>query len=551
MLLFNCVMSNMINHLDLFSGLGGFSLGLEIACKNKNIPYNHPTFVEIKPSAIKALSGNFNIQKSKLPLPCSIEDCLATIKSNNDYQYNFLTAGFPCQPFSVAGNKEGFNDKHGRGNMFFYIVDILKSKKPKYFILENVPNLIHHDNGKTFNTIQHYLNDLGYIFDYHIFDSAKFGLVQHRKRVFIYGVLKESLCETKAKAEYLSNYYATPSYLRAAKQVGLLLNDDGEISELTVNNKIKQIKNIYELNALHILPKYFDSIMQKSNPTLESEKETTNQFIEKILNYSKIHNIDLGNKSINDKRGGSSNIHSWYIGLFGETDKNQLDNELLDFMLLECRKKSNDAFKTGKPDGIPLTVDILFSSIQSKHSELAKIYTSEQQLLDSLNRLTNIGYLNEYAYCIRDGKLDKTNKKTEIVLKKNVKVNDKILATAYAVITNKLRFPFYTFLTSTSKSIMKTLTATDAYQVGVVTLEAELCNGGNESKEKSDVGSNSKANTIRHLYKREMLDSLGFPFHYHLDMFKEYDKAVYDLCGNSLAVPIVTFIAKQLLDMFE
>lgn len=542
-------MSNMINHLDLFSGLGGFSLGLEIACKNKNIQYNHPTFVEIKSSAIKALSCNFNIQKSQLPLPCSIENCVATISSNNDYQYNFLTAGFPCQPFSVAGNKEGFNDKQGRGNMFFYIVDILKSKKPKYFILENVPNLIHHDNGRTFNIIQQHLNDLGYIFDYHIFDSAKFGLVQHRKRVFIYGVLKESLSEAGKDFNTTAKQKDTHSY--SLTQSELLLNDNGSINKCEFYQKIKQIKNIYELNALHIQPKYFDSIMQKSNITLESEKETINQFIQKILNYSKTYNIDLGNKSINDKRGGSSNIHSWHIGLFGETDKNKLDNELLDFILLECRKKSNDEFKTGKPDGIPLTVDILFSSIQSKHSELAKIYTSEQQLLDSLNRLTNIGYLNEYAYCIRDGKLDKTNKKTEIVLKKNVKVNDKILATAYAVITNKLRFPFYTFLTSTSKSIMKTLTATDAYQVGVVTLEAELCNGGNESKEKSDVGSNSKANTIRHLYKREMLDSLGFPFHYHLDMFKEYDKAVYDLCGNSLAVPIVTFIAEQLLDMFE
>lgn len=537
-------MSNMINHLDVFSGLGGFSLGLEIACKNKNIQYNHPTFVEIKPSAIKALSGNFNIQKSKLPLPCSIEDCVATINFDNDYQYNFLTAGFPCQPFSVAGNKEGFNDKHGRGNMFFYIVDILKSKKPKYFILENVPNLVHHDNGRTFNIIQQHLNDLGYIFDYHIFDSAKFGLVQHRKRVFIYGVLKESLVEAKAKLAF-SSYYSAPT------QAGLLLNDNCSLSEFEFHQKIQQIKNNYELNALNIQPKYFDFIMQKSNQTIQSEKETANQFIEKILNYSKTHNIDLGNKSINDKRGGSSNIHSWYIGLFGETDKNKLDNELLDFMLLECRKKSNDAFKTGKPDGIPLTVDILFSSIQSKHPELAKIYTSEHQLLDSLNRLTNIGYLNEYAYYIRDGKLDKTNKKTEIVLKKNVKVNDKILAPAYAVITNKLRFPFYTFLTSTSKSIMKTLTATDAYQVGVVEPEAELCNGGNESKEKGDVGSKRKANTIRHLYKREMLDSLGFPSYYHLDMFQEYDKAVYDLCGNSLAVPIVTFIAEQLLDMFE
>lgn len=549
-------MSNTINHLDLFSGLGGFSLGLEIACKNKNIQYNHPTFVEIKPSAIKALSGNFNIQKSKLPLPCSIEDCLTSINFNNDYQYNFLTAGFPCQPFSVAGNKEGFNDKHGRGNMFFYIVDILKSKKPKYFILENVPNLIHHDKGRTFNIIQQHLKDLGYIFDYYIFDSAKFGLVQHRKRVFIYGVLKESLSAAACVKLAAEQGEAARSYVKQdakPKQSGalplalLLSNEDRNVGDFELYQKIQQIKNNYELNASNIQPKYFDSIMQKSTQTVKYEKETTNQFVQKILHYSNEYRIDLGNKSINDKRGGSSNIHSWHIGLFGETDKNQLDNELLDFILLECRKKSNDAFKTGKLDGIPLTVDILYSNIQFKHPELAKIYTSEQLLLNSLNRLTNIGYLNEYLYVISDGRINSANKKVKIVLKKNAKDNDRILATAYSVITNKLRFPFYTFLTATSKSIMKTLTATDAYQVGVAELEMER--SVRDGKNKSDTI--SKVKSIRHLYKREMLDSLGFPDHYHLDMFKEYDKAVYDLCGNSLAVPIVTFIAEQLLDMFE
>ena len=101
--------------------------------------------------------------------------------------------------------------------------------------------------------------------------------------------------------------------------------------------------------------------------------------------------------------------------------------------------------------------------------------------------------------------------------------NGKILK-GYSVITNKLRFPFYTFITE--NSVLKTLTATDAIKVGVV--------------DKSN-------NIIRKLTKRELLDSLGYPQDYNLDNFEEFSKEIYDLCGNSLAGPIVQHIATKLL----
>lgn len=112
-------MLNHINHLDLFSGLGGFSVGLKMACENIGINYNQTLFSEIKPSAIKALKHNFNV-KNELPL--SIVDLANNIHNNpSHYHFNFLTAGFPCQPFSVAGNREGFSDKHGRAKCFFIL----------------------------------------------------------------------------------------------------------------------------------------------------------------------------------------------------------------------------------------------------------------------------------------------------------------------------------------------------------------------------------------------------------------------------------------------
>ena len=76
--------------------------------------------------------------------------------------FDILLAGFPCQPFSIAGHRQGFNDHQGRGNLFFDIARILKVTKPLGFLLENVKNLYNHNNGETYKTIIKVLTDLGY-----------------------------------------------------------------------------------------------------------------------------------------------------------------------------------------------------------------------------------------------------------------------------------------------------------------------------------------------------------------------------------------------------
>lgn len=99
--------------------------------------------------------------------------------------HDLLVGGFPCQSFSIAGKRRGFDDT--RGTMFFEVARILRDKRPRYFILENVKGLLSHDGGKTFSTILGVLTDLGYEYQWQVLNSKNFGVPQNRERVFIVG----------------------------------------------------------------------------------------------------------------------------------------------------------------------------------------------------------------------------------------------------------------------------------------------------------------------------------------------------------------------------
>ena len=99
-----------------------------------------------------------------------------------------LIGGFPCQSFSVAGKRKGFNDI--RGTLFFEIARILRDKRPRYFLLENVKGLLSHDDGKTFSTILGILTDIGYELQWQVLNSKNFGVQQNRERVFIIGHIR-------------------------------------------------------------------------------------------------------------------------------------------------------------------------------------------------------------------------------------------------------------------------------------------------------------------------------------------------------------------------
>jgi len=165
--------------IDLFAGIGGFHLAFH------NSGAECVWVSEWDTPARKTYEHNFK----KLSPDVFEKDCFAgdITKVNPDDipDFDILTGGFPCQPFSQAGKKLGFNET--RGTLFFNIANILKVKQPKAFFIENVRNLLAHDGGKTFETMRGVIEDLGYSFHYKIVKASDFGLPTHRPRLFMVG----------------------------------------------------------------------------------------------------------------------------------------------------------------------------------------------------------------------------------------------------------------------------------------------------------------------------------------------------------------------------
>ncbi len=161
--------------LDLFAGIGGIRLGFEKAGFET-------VFANDFENQCKATYDvNFNTCK------LVVED-ITKINPEDLPEFDFLLAGFPCQPFSVAGYRQGFEDKKGRGNLFFYIARIIEERQPMGFLLENVKNLKGHDNGRTFKIIEKTLKDLGYHIKSKVLNSMEYGNIpQNRERIYIVG----------------------------------------------------------------------------------------------------------------------------------------------------------------------------------------------------------------------------------------------------------------------------------------------------------------------------------------------------------------------------
>ena len=163
--------------LDLFAGIGGIRRGFEDTGRFQTVfandfdPYCKATY-------------DLNFENSKLTV-----DDIHNIKSKELPKLDFILAGFPCQAFSIAGYRHGFNDKKGRGNLFFEIARIIDGTKPTGFLLENVKNLKGHDGGKTFEVIKKTLEkDLGYHIKEEVLNTKDYGgIPQNRERIYIVG----------------------------------------------------------------------------------------------------------------------------------------------------------------------------------------------------------------------------------------------------------------------------------------------------------------------------------------------------------------------------
>lgn len=166
---------------SLFSGIGGIDIGFmqagfKIAWAN-----------EFDRDAARTYRHNFGNEHL-------VEEDIRKVDVSTIPDFDVLVAGFPCQPFSILGKQRGFEDS--RGMLFYEIERVVKAKRPQVIFLENVANLIEHDDGKTFLTVYNTLVPYGYSFRYRVMDAIDYGNVpQHRTRIFIVAFLDNDKCE--------------------------------------------------------------------------------------------------------------------------------------------------------------------------------------------------------------------------------------------------------------------------------------------------------------------------------------------------------------------
>ncbi len=286
-------MPKTVKVIDLFAGLGGIRLGFTQAFESQGYKVDCVLTSEIKPHAVATYTHNFPGE--------TLRGDVTQIDEKEIPDFDFLLAGFPCQPFSYAGSRKGFSDT--RGTLFFDIERILKAKQPYGFILENVEGLVKHDLankhdtiGRTLTTILSHLEALGYHVEYRVFNSHDFGLPQNRKRIYIVGTKR------------------------------------GHVSLAGFDHSTATV----------------ESVLEQGEPLIDSF------FTRKILSHYTPR--ELYGKQVKDKRGGANNIHSWDIGLKGEVSPEQ---KILLAQLFTERRKKHWAQSKGIVwmDGMPLTVE--------------------------------------------------------------------------------------------------------------------------------------------------------------------------------------------------
>ncbi|GEM_PF-106157 len=266
---------------SLFSGIGGFEEGL----KKSNINFEVVFASEIDKYARQSYKLNFTDK--------NLYGDITKIDEKDIPDHDILCAGFPCQAFSIAGKRRGFNDT--RGTLFFEVARILKEKKPKYIILENVKNLISHDKSNTLKIILSTLSDLGYTVDFTVINSMESGVPQNRDRTYIVGIYKYNTQEfntdtrnkkvNELKKWYRSNMFQSFNFFDTLSfdANNLVIND---ILENNVDNKYyfdnKSIKQY--LGKINI--NYLEERQQKIVKILDLPKEVYNDLERQRRVYS-------------------------------------------------------------------------------------------------------------------------------------------------------------------------------------------------------------------------------------------------------------------------
>lgn len=205
---------------------------------------------------------------------------ITKINASDLPDFDVFVGGFPCQSFSIAGKRQGFEDT--RGTLFFDICRIVKKKRPKYLLLENVKGLLSHDNGRTFKTIITSLTELGYCVEWQVLNSKNFGVPQNRERVFIVGYLGKPPCGKVfplRKNDGLHNRAHESKRGRTQAQIGTTLKaagnikaDDTFVVETPVAPTIRATEYKHGDNQTLVVEDFFPGRIRtfKESPTLRS-----------------------------------------------------------------------------------------------------------------------------------------------------------------------------------------------------------------------------------------------------------------------------------------
>ena len=280
-------MMTSFKYIDLFSGIGGFRQAFD----NKGFECVFSS--EINEACQDVYENNYGTRPFgdiTLIDPISIPD------------HDVLTAGFPCQPFSICGKKQGFEDT--RGTLFFNVCKIIEAKKPNVVLLENVKHLIHHDNGNTLRIILESLQDLDYYVTYKLLNSAHFSLPQNRERLIILATKSKHFDFNTIKRSY------------KLLQLTQFLDSDGDFeflndSEYTLIEKPKKQDsglifigyrnkaiwktgirpNTEHLSRVHRQPNRIYSDLG-THPTIPSQ-ETSGRFFIHLSNLNKVRKLTL------------------------------------------------------------------------------------------------------------------------------------------------------------------------------------------------------------------------------------------------------------------
>ena len=223
---------------SLFSGIGGIDLGFQQA--GFDIVWAN----EMDAAACRTYRYNF-------PNANLVEGDIKRIRADSIPDFDVLTAGFPCQPFSIAGLQKGFKDRDG--NLFFEITRIIEEKKPKVVFLENVPNLMEHDDGKTFLVIYNSLAQLGYAVYYRVLAANEYGnLPQIRKRIYIVAVREDMANQKFVYPDPIDLKLQSSDIIkRSVKQHDIYYYTEGHMYEQLIS-RMKDRMAIYRLTDTEV-----------------------------------------------------------------------------------------------------------------------------------------------------------------------------------------------------------------------------------------------------------------------------------------------------------